>query len=556
MDLPGATQARKLILQRSLEYLDNLAKDSGNDSALLRELATAYGRIGALQGNPTDPDLGDTKGALASFQKSLQIRESLARANPQNSKDQVELAVAYLDYSDFQRGAAGNITAGFDYGKKAVAILDREAASTPKDLRVMAQSTRAYTNLGMMQVGEGAMGSVGTVSGGVADLQKALLLVQRTLEISPSYISGQAQVGVINAVLGDAMLKLGDRPHALTYFRRALDVFQTLNSKGNSIRAAANISVVISKIADISLVEGRTSEAITSYTQAEQMSEKLLAADSHNEILQRGYIGDSAALGHALLETGRMEEGLNYIRKAQTLAGTEPAQTPLTRTIQGVIEVWYGEGLEREGKMGDAVKHYSKGKEILGAVRAGNPGDLRMQIYYSSATVRLGAALLKLDKIEDAQKEFDQSLALLEPRFRADSNNQEVLYALAETYTSEGRTSAALAERSRAPAKQLAHWKEARDWFQKSLNTWSKVSNPARISTSGVEVMLPDEVSRRLSRCDAQIASLKKLVLSSPPAPREHAWGSASPAAGSAARHSRAPRSVAASAVCCGPRSR
>jgi len=518
-DLPGATQARKLILQRSLEYLDSLAKESGSDPALMRELATAYGRIGALQGNPQDPNLGDIKGALASFQKSLQIRESLARLNPHMSKDRVELAVAYLDYSDFQRAAAGNITAGFEYCQKAIAILDLEAAATPKDLRVMAQSTRAYTNLGMMQVGEGAMGSVGTVSGGVADLQKALVLVQRTLEISPSYVQGQGQVGVINGVMGGAMLKLGDRSQALVYYRRALDVFQTLSSKGNNIRAAANTAVVMSKIADISFMEGRNSEAITAYIQTEQMTEKLVAADPHNEVLQRGLIADSVGLGHALVESGKVEEGLRYIQKARALVEADPAKTPLTHTIEGVVETAFGEALERQGKIGEAVQHYAKGKEILGAVRAGSPTDLRMKVYYLLATDHHGAALLKLGKTEDAQKEFDQSLALIEPLFRANSDNQEVRYALAQTYTRQGSVAVKLAEQTRAPAEKLAHWQAAREWLQKSLNIWSKVSNPARMSTSGLEVMLPGEVSRRLAECDAQIASLKKPGQSSLSAP-------------------------------------
>ncbi len=81
-NIPGATQARKLVVQRSLEYLDKLSKESGNDPDLLRDLATAYRRMGLAQGDPRDPNLGDTKGALASFQKSIQMRESLARMNP------------------------------------------------------------------------------------------------------------------------------------------------------------------------------------------------------------------------------------------------------------------------------------------------------------------------------------------------------------------------------------------------------------------------------------------------------------------------------------------
>jgi eukaryotic-like serine/threonine-protein kinase len=54
--LPGATAARKIILERAQEYLDSLAADSKSDPLLLRELSAAYIRIAAVlatRGMPT-----------------------------------------------------------------------------------------------------------------------------------------------------------------------------------------------------------------------------------------------------------------------------------------------------------------------------------------------------------------------------------------------------------------------------------------------------------------------------------------------------------------------
>ena len=60
--LAGSTPTRKLIVSRAIEYLDNLSKDA--DSAALRlDLATAYSKIGDVQGNPYSANLGDTAGA-------------------------------------------------------------------------------------------------------------------------------------------------------------------------------------------------------------------------------------------------------------------------------------------------------------------------------------------------------------------------------------------------------------------------------------------------------------------------------------------------------------
>lgn len=56
-DLPGSTPARRLVVKRALEYLDSLARERGHDPALARELASAYEKVGAVQGAPNYPSV-------------------------------------------------------------------------------------------------------------------------------------------------------------------------------------------------------------------------------------------------------------------------------------------------------------------------------------------------------------------------------------------------------------------------------------------------------------------------------------------------------------------
>ena len=44
---------------------------------LRRELASAYLKVGDVQGRPLNPNLGDTAGALASYRKAAAIYESI-----------------------------------------------------------------------------------------------------------------------------------------------------------------------------------------------------------------------------------------------------------------------------------------------------------------------------------------------------------------------------------------------------------------------------------------------------------------------------------------------
>jgi non-specific serine/threonine protein kinase/serine/threonine-protein kinase len=502
--LPGATGARKVILQRALEYLDSLSKEAGNEPDLLRELATGYERIGELQGDPLSPNLGDTKSAAISLKKSLGLRESLARLNPKNSIDQVELAVAYLGYSDFQSGIVGNIASGFEYNKKAVAILDREAAVDPGNFRILAQDARGYTDLGFLQIGNGAIGSVGSVNHGVADLQKALDLDHRAVQINPKSVPMRAQESVITLLLGDAVLKLGDRPAALDYYRRAAGILSAVDPKGTNANAALNLVVIDSKIADVLLAEGKTDEAIAWFTKNHQGALRLAAADPSNDAIKQQVITSTGQLGHALIEGGKIEEGLKYERLALEKILAQPAQTPLYKIYQSIARGWIGEASERRGKLAEAVMEYRKAQDAAGAARTAGANDVRTQVFFCTSSDRLAAALLKLGKSTDAEKEYEDSRGVLEPLLQQNPGNAEVLYALAETYTGEGDVSMILAKYARENAARSKDWNDAADWYQKSLNTWHGVKNPTRISTSEMEARLPAEVSRKLSECRAQ----------------------------------------------------
>ena len=66
--LPGSLDARRLIVSAALAYLDRLAHEAPAEPALLFELALAYGRIGDIQGLPSMPNVGDTSGALKSYE--------------------------------------------------------------------------------------------------------------------------------------------------------------------------------------------------------------------------------------------------------------------------------------------------------------------------------------------------------------------------------------------------------------------------------------------------------------------------------------------------------
>ncbi len=508
-DLPGATTARNLILQKALEYLDSLAKESGNEPDLLRELATAYQRIGTLQGNEQVPNLGDANSAQSSLSKSMELRERIALLNPNNRKDQVALAASYLEYSQYLTSTANDTAKAYGYVKKGIAILDRQIVVSPNDVRVVLNSTQAYYTLGMMQVGEGAMGSVGTVAGGVADLKKSAVIAEHAVQLSPDNIGLRIHISLIDELLGDASFRTGDRQQALAYYQSALAKINAINSEGNNVRVLSNTIDIKSRMGDVYFADGDLEKCVTTYDMVTQQVKKLLDADPSNETLRNQWFSDTAQLGYAVALNGHGKEGLADLRQAISASEAEPSQTGFVHTQQGVMHDWAGEALELQGKQEEAFHEYEIAKKLFEGLRASGANDQRIQLYYAVTLNHFAASLSNTGKPEQARHEIAESIGILEPLGRANPEDREVRYALADAYTNSGMVATRLAERESTPSHKLIQWQSARDFFQLSLTLWQQIPNPGYISPTGFKAIPPGKVSHSLAQCDRQIKILE-----------------------------------------------
>lgn len=124
--LEGSLAARETLVARSLEYLDSLASEAGNDEQLLAELAAAYEKIGELQGHHTKPNTGDLAGALESYQKANRIRQFL----PPTAENRRLLAENFRQLSDARWWQGDTKTAKLDV-EAAISIYDRLINENP-----------------------------------------------------------------------------------------------------------------------------------------------------------------------------------------------------------------------------------------------------------------------------------------------------------------------------------------------------------------------------------------------------------------------------------------
>jgi len=94
-NLEGSLKAREAILTNTLAYLDSLSQESSDDLGLMDELATAYEKVGEVQGAMANSSLGDIQAGLDTYAKAAKLREAIYVATPNDLASKEKLAANY-----------------------------------------------------------------------------------------------------------------------------------------------------------------------------------------------------------------------------------------------------------------------------------------------------------------------------------------------------------------------------------------------------------------------------------------------------------------------------
>jgi tetratricopeptide (TPR) repeat protein len=82
--LPGSMEARSLLVETALRYLNTLTSESGDDPGLQLELANAFLKVGDAQGEAYSANAGKQREAVASYRKAAELAEHVLGSDPDN----------------------------------------------------------------------------------------------------------------------------------------------------------------------------------------------------------------------------------------------------------------------------------------------------------------------------------------------------------------------------------------------------------------------------------------------------------------------------------------
>lgn len=449
-DLPGATHARELLVKRALEYLDSLSQEAHDDPALQRELATAYEKVGDLQGETLNLNKGDTAGALASYGKALQLREALFRADPEVTENRRALSDSYnklgmLLWQTSERDAA------LENCRKALEGYERLAAASPQDHALLGDLADAYLNTGMILLERGETDAA------LQSQRRAMAVYENLVASDPQDRRARRSLSRSYEKVGNVLLQRGDTEGALDFNRKALSLRSALAAEDpTNADFKRGVEISHEKIGDMLSRLGDFGGALESYRQELTICESLSDADPANAQLRSELSSPYERLGETLAKLGQPRRALAYQRKALLMREELEAADP-----SNVSKHW------------DLIESSAKTAHLL-AVVGGDEAALE--------------ACRRTERLAEATPDFPHDVFYRAYR--------------AAAYAELGGAYASLASRARARADRVSELqREARSWYQKSLDIYQDLEAHSQSSKRYARAV--DEVIRGIKKCDA-----------------------------------------------------
>jgi len=508
-DLPGATAARKLIVDKGLHYLDSLEQESQGDASLRLELAAAYKRIGDVQGNEFFANLGDTSSALKSYQKALAIRKSLWSPSNQDVSGALALAELYRLISQTQQ-AEGDLSAALESSQAAVKLMEPFDAEHPDDPTVVYELLGDYQSVANILGGDLSLSNMADNEAALVYRHKQLEAAERFASLENGSARGKGNLGIAISTMGDQLWQAGHASEALENYLRALPLFQEVAYHSNKgPRGKYLLGLLYERITVVQLFKGDIPAATAAANAALTLSSQLAVSDPRDAQSGVTRIEDYKLVADLESRAGRDLDASIHMEKAFALMPKLVEQSPKDTEVQAMkadLNTTAGDIAIRKRDYQRAMKYYETSIAVLSAVASTNAknggASQRLGATHNSA----GRAQLGLHALDAAEASFKKAASLVNEAAKASHPNMQALYTLADGYTGLGDVEAAIASGSHLPREaRTEHWQQSVEWYKQSAQVWGRVPEVGRVSPDAFDCVPPNAVARRLSQAEANV---------------------------------------------------
>jgi tetratricopeptide (TPR) repeat protein len=481
--LPGSTRARELIVRTALRYLNNLAQESSDDPALQWELATAYQKIGDVQGYGLRPNLGQTSAAMESHRKALAIAEQLA-GRGYNPRVQRMLAVGHDRIGFFLEGRQAGTEGGIEHYRKSQALLERLDSESAGDPETSPLLIMVYGHQGDAELLRGRLG-------------EAAAAWQRTLDVAVQWAARNPGDAALLA-LGNAHRRVstaaqlsGDLPKALEHAQTAIRIHEPLAAAQQSstarqrelLNSYERLSYVAANPELLNL--GDTAMAFVYNRKVVSMAQALFEADPSNIMAGTDVV---VAKRFACIFVPD-EDAARVLRECQESLDSAVRHGRAMIEVQGNIALRMGPALVRLNRHDEAMRLLESTIRLLAGEIATLAWrtDLRLQLL--RVHNQYGTMLVHMLRSDEALLQYRSALSVAQQLLTERPQDLIVRRELADCYRNLGRF------------HEVRNRSEARTWYQRELGIWS--GWPRRVSMGGLDQRRREEAAHDLARAAA-----------------------------------------------------
>ncbi|HEY9401174.1 MAG TPA: serine/threonine-protein kinase [Pyrinomonadaceae bacterium] len=319
-NLPGSTPARELLVKRAVEYLDSLAQEAQGDASLQRELVAAYLKVGNVQGNPNNANLGDTPGALDSYRKALLIAERLTAADPADAQSRRFVGVISEKMCDAQ-AATGDTAGAVESQRRSLSIFKAIADAAPADAAARQSLAISYVKLGDV-LGNANFTNSGDEAGAMQSYLSSAQILESLYAADPANPRTRRLLGLIYERLGTMLEAAGRVDEALETYRKSRAIREPFAADfPHDTDAVRDAAIAHEKIGDVMTAKGDLQEALESRRKSLEIFRSLVEADPQNAQARQSLAISYLHLGEVLGDPdspnlGRRAEALQQYRLA------------------------------------------------------------------------------------------------------------------------------------------------------------------------------------------------------------------------------------------------
>jgi len=407
--LEGSLEARAMLVETSLAYLDGLAVEAGDDPEQKRTLATAYDRLGDIQGGIRSPSRGDREAALKSYRIALRMRHELLAASPDDRELQGEVVTSLTNIGDMLRRGVGDMAGALLMYREVLAIRETQVEATPQD-----EQSRRGLALALNAVGTALKGT-GDTAGAREHYERSLAIRARLAKENPRDLGIQRDLTVLQLRMGGLLRNEGDLKGALEHFEAAVEIRERLaEAEPDSARFRRDLAWARYFAADTLLRLDRAEEADPQIDRFIEVIDRLAKGDRGDARAQSDLVILQQFVGVVRLGRDDPDGALvsfdDALATARSLAESAPGDAGYLALVADCHE-GRADVFRLQGDHWAAVGGYRSALDIVTDLATRDESDAGRQEQQARLRLALGGELTELSELDEAETLLDAALA-------------------------------------------------------------------------------------------------------------------------------------------------